>query len=53
MRKFSVETKIAACKEYLEGKLSHKEICDKYGIKYYAKNCMSILMDVNVNIKML
>lgn len=45
MRKFSVETKIAACKEYLEGKLSHREICDKYSIKYYAGNCMSILMD--------
>ena len=34
MSKYSTETKINACKEYLEGTLSHKEICIKYGITY-------------------
>ncbi len=37
MSKYSNELKISACKEYLEGKLSHKEICLKYGIYYNEK----------------
>ena len=37
MSKYSNELKINACKEYLEGKLSHKEICLKYGIYYNEK----------------
>ena len=37
MSKYSTQTKINACKDYLEGNLSHKEICSKYGI-YYDEN---------------
>jgi transposase-like protein len=37
MSKYSNELKISACKEYLDGKLSHQEICLKYGIYYNEK----------------
>lgn len=43
MSKYSAELKIAACKDYLSGKLSEKEICEKYGIKFNVKNCRSEL----------
>ncbi|MBP5266140.1 MAG: helix-turn-helix domain-containing protein [Lachnospiraceae bacterium] len=45
MAKYTVEIKIAACKEYLDGKLSHKEICQKYGISFNESNRSSILND--------
>ena len=34
MSKYPVELKIAACKEFLDGKLSLAEVCEKYGIYY-------------------
>ncbi len=34
MSKYSPETKIAACKDYLSGKYTHKEVCQKYGITF-------------------
>lgn len=34
MSKYSVETKIAACKDYLSGQFTHKEVCQKYGITF-------------------
>ena len=37
MSKYSNKIKINACREYLEGELSHKEICLKYGIHYNEK----------------
>jgi len=43
MPKYSTQTKIDACKDYLEGKLSHKEICFKYGIYYDEKSHTSRL----------
>ena len=43
MSKYSAELKIAACKDYLSGKLSEKEICEKYGIKFNVKNYRSEL----------
>lgn len=43
MSKYSTDLKISACKEYIEGILSHKEICDKYGITYSSKGCTSEL----------
>ncbi len=43
MSKYSIQTKISACKDYLEGKLSHKEICIKYDIYYNDKSHTSQL----------
>lgn len=43
MAKYSADTKIAACKDYLEGELTHKEICDKYGITFNASACKSMI----------
>lgn len=42
MSKYSAELKLAACKDYLSGKLRYREICEKYGIYYNSKNrhCM-------------
>ncbi len=34
MAKYSAEIKIAACKDYLEGKLALEDICQKYDIYY-------------------
>ena len=34
MSKYSTELIVRACKECLSGTLSHKEVCDKYGITY-------------------
>ena len=43
MSKYSPEIKIKACEDYLSGKLSHKEICMKYGIHFCEKKCNSML----------
>ena len=43
MAKYSAETKIAACKDYLAGDLSHQEICKKYGITFNVNACKSML----------
>ena len=43
MPKYPVELKIAACKEFLAGKLSLAEVCEKYGIYYDAKEGFSQL----------
>lgn len=43
MSKYSAEIKLAACQEYLSGKLSHREICEKYGIYYNSKKRNSML----------
>lgn len=43
MSKYSAELKIAACKDYLSGKLSHREVCEKYGIHFNQKKRTSNL----------
>lgn len=43
MQKYSAELKIAACKDYIAGELSHREICDKYGIHFNQKKRTSKL----------
>ena len=43
MAKYTAEIKIAACKEFLDGKLSHREICQKYGISFKESSSSSIL----------
>ena len=43
MAKYTAEIKIAACKEFLDGKLSHREICQKYGISFTESSSSSIL----------
>ena len=43
MSKYSVELKIAACKDYLSGELSHREICNKYGIHFNTTKGTSML----------
>ena len=43
MSKYLPEIKIKACEDYLSGKLSHKEICMKYGIHFCEKKCNSML----------
>jgi len=43
MSKYSPEIKIKACEDYLFEKLSHKEICMKYGIHFCEKKCTSML----------
>lgn len=43
MAKYTAEIKIAACKEFLDGKLSQREICQKYGISFTESSGSSIL----------
>lgn len=43
MAKYTAEIKIAACKEFLDGKLSQREICQKYGISVTESSGSSIL----------
>ena len=43
MNKYTTEIKIAACREFLDGKLSHREICQKYGITFTESSSTSIL----------
>jgi len=43
MSKYSSEIKIKACEDYLSGKLSHREICMKYGIHFREKDHHSML----------
>ena len=43
MIKYSAEIKIAACKDYLSGQFSHREICEKYGIYFNSKTSISEL----------
>mgnify|MGYP002856803313 CR=1 FL=1 len=43
MSKYTPEVKIAACKDYLAGELSHQEICQKYGITFNKNACKSML----------
>lgn len=43
MAKYTTEIKIAACKEYFEGILSQREICQKYGIHFNESRSISIL----------
>lgn len=43
MPKYTVDTIIAACEDYISGILSHKEICYKYGIYYNDKKSTSML----------
>ncbi len=41
--KYSSETIVNACQDYLSGNYSHKEICEKYGICFHQKSCTSML----------
>ena len=43
MSKYSSEIKIKACEEYLDGELSHQDICKKYGIKYNQRSHNSMI----------
>ena len=43
MSKYSVELKIAACKDFLSGEFSLSEVCEKYGIYYNPKEWSSEL----------
>ena len=43
MAKYTAKIKIAACKEYFDGKLSRREICQKYGISFTESGGTSIL----------
>ena len=43
MSKYSAELKIAACEDFLSGELTLKEVCEKYGIHFNAKECSSKL----------
>ena len=45
MSKYSNEIKINACEDYIAGKLSHKEICIKYGIAYNEKKGTSMVYE--------
>ena len=45
MAKYTAEIKIAACKEFLDGKLSHREVCQKYGISFTESSSSSILSE--------
>ena len=42
MSKHSPEIKIKACEDYISGKYSHREICEKYGI-HFKRNGTSML----------
>ncbi len=39
--KVSPEIKIHACKDFLSGKYTSAQVCEKYGITYNEKNCSS------------
>lgn len=39
--KFSPEIKIHACEDFLSGKYTSSQVCEKYGITYNGKNCSS------------
>lgn len=39
--KFSPEIKIHACEDFLSGKYTAAQVCEKYGITYNEKNCSS------------
>lgn len=41
--KYSFETKVNACKDYLSGNYSHKEVCEKYGISFHEKSRTSMI----------
>lgn len=43
MSKYPAELKIAACKDYLSGELTHREICEKYGIHFNSKKSQSVI----------
>ena len=43
MSKYSAELKIVACEDYLSGKFSNREICEKYGIHFNEKRDASEL----------
>ena len=43
MLKYSAELKIAACQDYLSSGLTHKDVCEKYGIYYNTKKSTSVL----------
>ena len=43
MSKYTTEIKLAACKEYFDGKLSRRDICQKYGIHFSESRRTSIL----------
>ena len=43
MSKYTAEIKINACKDYLSGKYSHIEVCEKYGIRYNPNNHHSMI----------
>ena len=43
MSKYTTEIKLAACKEYFNGKLSRRDICQKYGIHFSESKRTSIL----------
>ncbi|SFQ46121.1 hypothetical protein SAMN02910358_02450, partial [Lachnospiraceae bacterium XBB1006] len=43
MSKYTVDIIIAACEDYISSNLSHREICQKYGIYYNDKNHNSML----------
>ena len=39
--KFPPEIKIHACEDFLSGKYTSAQVCEKYGITYNEKNCSS------------
>lgn len=43
MSKYTADIKINACKDYLSGKYSHREVCEKYGIRYNSENRHSVI----------
>lgn len=43
MSKYSAELKVSACKDYLDGNLSRRDIYDKYGITHSKNNHFSLL----------
>lgn len=45
MVKYTAQIKIAACKEYFDGNLSRREICQKYGISFTDSSSSSILTE--------
>ena len=45
MSKYTTELKLAACKEYFSGKISRRDVCQKYGIRIYKHGNSSPLDD--------
>ena len=45
MSKYLPEIKIKACEDYLSGKYSHKEVCEKYGIYFNDSRYSSAIND--------